>query len=324
MHRESLIQTSARLCIVIATLIWGSAFVVLKNTISDLPIFYLLAIRFLAAAALLSVIFLPKWKQMNKGYLIRGMVMGLFLFLAFATQTFGLLDTTPSVNAFLTTVYCVIVPFLYWFVSKKRPDQFHLVAALLCIAGVGFVSFGGAGAGALAFRGGELLTLVSGFFFAAHMVAISLSTKGRDVFLLTTIQFATAGTLALVCGLCFETFPTAWNSSMVFSLGYLTIFCTAVTLLLQALGQKYTEPSESSVLLSLESVFAMVFSMIFYGDRPTLPLFIGFGLIFFSVICSETKLSFLRRRRRKRVKTSAYVPAVGEAAGAEAHPAPLK
>ena len=72
-----------------------------------------------------------------------GGLFGVFLFIAYTTQTFGLTGTTPSKNAFLTATYCVLVPFLAWRVFHRRPDQYNLLAAFLCITGVGLVSLSG-------------------------------------------------------------------------------------------------------------------------------------------------------------------------------------
>ena len=123
--------------IVLATIIWGSSFVVMKNSVDVLPTFWLLAIRFSFAALVLALVFWKRWKVLDKHYLIGGTVMGLCLFVAYAFQTFGLARTTPGKNAFLTAVYCVIVPFLYWIIARRRPDRFNVIAALLCIAGIG-------------------------------------------------------------------------------------------------------------------------------------------------------------------------------------------
>ncbi|MBQ1351127.1 MAG: DMT family transporter [Oscillospiraceae bacterium] len=267
----------------------------MKTAIDTIPIFYLLAIRFLAAALLLGICLLPRWKALDRSYFRWGGWMGVFLFLAYATQTFGLQDTMPSVNAFLTTIYCVLVPFFAWVAAKKRPDRYHLLAAVLCVIGVGLISLDGSSV--IALDRGTLLTLLSGCMFAAHIVVLSKGAEGRDVFLLTAIQFAVAGLLGAVCGMLWEPFPTIWSEKMTVQLFYLTVFCTVITLSLQALGQKYTDPSAASVLLSLESVFAVIFSILFYGDRPNLQHFCGFALIFFAVICSETKLSFFRKRK---------------------------
>ncbi|MDD4715574.1 MAG: DMT family transporter, partial [Oscillospiraceae bacterium] len=142
---------------------------------------------------------------------------------------------------------------------------------------------------------GDLLTLLSGFFFAAHMVAVAKFSRGRDIFLLTILQFLYAGILSLLCGLLWNRFPVHLEMPTVWGIVYLSVCATAAALLFQNIGQKYTEPAAASVLLSLESVFGVLCSMLFYGERPTLRMLCGFALIFCAVICSETKFSFLKR-----------------------------
>ena len=114
-----------------AALIWGTSFFIMKNALDVMPVFFLLAIRFTAGAVLLGLASWKKWRDFTPDYLWRGAVIGGFLFLAYAVQTFGLSLTTPSKNAFLTAVYCVIVPFLTWAVVKIKPDRYNIAAALL-------------------------------------------------------------------------------------------------------------------------------------------------------------------------------------------------
>ena len=88
--------------IILATIIWGSSFVVMKSSVDVLPTFWLLAIRFSFAALVLSLVFWKRWKVLDRQYLIGGAIMGFCLFVAYAFQTFGLARTTPGKNAFLT------------------------------------------------------------------------------------------------------------------------------------------------------------------------------------------------------------------------------
>ena len=288
---EASMKKFAKPAILLATVIWGSSFVVMKDTLDVVPVFFLLAVRFCCSAAVLALVFLPKWKGMTVSHLGRGVVMGLMLFLAYIFQTFGLTGTTPGNNAFLTAAYCVIVPFLYWISYKKRPDKFNVAAALVCILGIGFVSL----KSDLTMGWGDALTLVGGFFYAAHILAVAKSAPGNDIFLLTTLQFATAGVLAAVCSFAFDTMPEGSMASAAPALVYLTLFCTAGALLLQSIGQKYTEPSQASVLLTLESVFGTMLAIGLGYESPTALNYFGFLLIFGAVILSETKLSFLKR-----------------------------
>ena len=279
-----------------AALIWGTSFFIMKNALDAVPVFFLLAIRFTAGAVLLALVCFRRWRSFTPDYLWRGAVMGAFLCLAYSIQTFGLSLTTPSKNAFLTAVYCVIVPFLTWAVVKKRPDRYNIAAALLCVTGVGLVSLNGQ----MSVNAGDLLTLVCAFFYAGHIVAVEKVSPGKDIALLTVFQFAFAGLFAWIGGGLTETFPAgALTAPQVFlPLAYLCIMATTVALLFQNVGQVWSDPASAAVILSLESVFGVLFSVIFYGDPVTPRLLLGFALIFVAVVCSETKFAFLRHPSR--------------------------
>lgn len=283
--------------IILATIIWGSSFVVMKSSVDVLPTFWLLAIRFSLAALALSLAFWKRWRLLDRQYLLGGAVMGFFLFVAYAFQTFGLARTTPGKNAFFTAVYCVIVPFLNWAVARKRPDRFNVAAAVLCIAGIGLVSV--TGENASAFNLGDVLTLVGGFFFAAHIIAVDKFAQGRDIFLLTALQFAFFGLFSWLAVLF--TRPAlnvgVFNGELIFGLAYLVIFASCGGLLFQNIGQKYTAPATAAVLLALEAPFGVLFSVLFANEGLTALMLLGFALIFISVVVSETKLSFLRKKR---------------------------
>ena len=276
-----------------AALIWGTSFFIMKNALDVMPVYYLLAIRFTAGAVLLSLVCWKKWKDFTADYLWRGAIIGGCLFLAYAVQTFGLSYTTPSKNAFLTAVYCVIVPFLYWAVMKQCPDRYNIAAALLCVTGVGLVSLNGD----LSVNIGDVLTLICAFFYAAHIVAVAKVSPGKDIYLLTIFQFGFAAVYSWCFGILNETFPVeAITDPAVFlPLAYLCVMATTVALLFQNVGQIWSDPASASVILSLESVFGVICSVIFYGDQVTVPMAIGFVLIFVAVLCSETKFSFLRK-----------------------------
>ena len=301
-HKEtSVLARFASPLIVLATIIWGSSFVVMKNSVDVLPTFWLLAIRFTFSALVLAVVFIKRWKVLDRQYLIGGTVMGFCLFVPYAFQTFGLEQTTSGKNAFFTAVYCVIVPFLYWVIAKRRPDKFNILAAFLCIAGIALVSV--TGSNATAFNMGDVLTLIGGFFFAAHIVAVAKYSEGRDIFILTTLQFASFALFSWIGVLITRPAltPGVFDQSLIFSLAYLVIFASCGALLFQNIGQKYTAPSTAAVLLSLEAPFGVFFSILFANERPTPLMFVGFTLIFLAVVCSETKFSFLRKKKVDKV-----------------------
>ena len=285
--------------LLLATLIWGGSFVIMKNAVDCIPPNFLLGLRFTGASILLSIIFNKKLKKIDKTYLKGGFSMGTALFFAYFFQTIGLLDNTPGENAFLTAIYCVAVPFLSWFVTKKRPDVFNFTAAFVGIIGIGFVSLDSS----LTIKISDIMTLIGGFFFAVHMICTSEATKSGDAdpVLLTIIQFATAAVYAWIMSFAMGEKAVSFGMGTMLGLGYLICFATATTLLLQSFGQKYTDPSSASLILSLEAVFGVIFSVIFYKERLNLRIVTGFALIFMAIVISETKLSFLRKRSSAKV-----------------------
>lgn len=291
--KPELMKRLAKPMLFSAALIWGTSFFIMKNALDAVPVFFLLALRFTSAAVMLSLVFWKQWRDFAPDYLWRGAVIGGLLFLAYVCQTFGLAGTTPSKNAFLTSIYCVIVPFLYWAVAKQRPDRYNIVSALLCVTGVGLVSLNGE----LSVAMGDALTLLCAPFFAAHIVAVAKFSQSKDVCLLTILQFAFSGFYAWIFGFLTETFPcrTLADPAVFLPMIYLCVMVTTVAMLFQNMGQFWSDPASASVILSLESVFGVLFSVIFYGDKVTVPMAAGFVLIFIAVICSETKFSFLQK-----------------------------
>ena len=283
-----------RLALLTAAVIWGSSFIVMKDAVDHIPVFQLLAIRFTLAGILLAIIFRKRLIRSGRAILPHGAVCGVLLLAGYATQTFGLMTVTPGTNAFLTSVYCVMVPFMAWGFFRKRPTVYNWTAAVLCIAGIGLISL----SGDLSLGAGEALTLLSGVFYALHIMALSRYGESDDPVSLTIVQFAASAVLAWLLTLTTEAgspfpSPAVWPQLM-----YLAVFATAVTLVCQSVGQSLTPPSQSAILLSLESVFGAFFSVLLGMETLTLPILCGFTLVFVSVIVSETQLSFLRHSKK--------------------------
>lgn len=277
----------AEAALLLAGLIWGSGFVVMKNTLSALPINWLLALRFLIAAILLCAVLWRKVIRANKAALIAGGVCGVLLYLAYYMQTAGLQFTTAGNNAFLTAVYVVLVPFLHWAVSKKSPGPRAVIAGCLCLAGVGVIAL----QSNFTVNTGDALTLLCGVLYALHIMAVSRFTRqGVDVLLLTALQFVGTTVCAATVGLVFEPFPAALvllAPETFLSLLYLGIGCTLLALLLQNIGLRFAPPSHASLLMSTEAPFGFLFGIIFLAEPFTLRFALGAGLIAGSIVLSE-------------------------------------
>lgn len=282
-----------RIALLIAALIWGGSFVGMKALTDVMTTQYILAIRFGLAALVMAAVLLPRMKRLTWSAIRRGMLIGVLLFGAYCFQTYGIEQTTPGKNAFLTEVYCVLVPFLYWAIDKCRPDRYNILAAVLSVVGIGLVSLDGN----LSIGAGEGLTLLGGVLFSLHMVAIAKLGRGHDPLFITLFQFVGAAVCASIGALVFEQPPVlselvSWE--VLGPMTYLVLAATCLTVSFQTFGQQHTPPSSAAILLSLEAVFGALVSIL-AGERPTPMVLCGFAVIFVAVIVSETKLSFFRK-----------------------------
>lgn len=287
-----------KILIVLATLIWGSSFVVVKDTTDVVSPAWILVARFALAAFILALVYVKKRElYFRKDYIAFGALFGFLLFMGYYLQTIGITDTTPGKNAFLTGTYCVMVPFFAWAISRRRPHVFNIVAAVMCVGGIGLVSLGSG----FSMSFGDLLTLCCAVFYGLHICFVSKFSQDRDIYVLTMWQFFFVALFSLLSGAIFEQPPRwealDWNTWA--SLLYLGIACTALALLFQNIGQQKLPPSTASLLLSLESPFGVAFSVAFGAEVLTGRMVCGFVLIFAAILVSELAPGLLAKRKEE-------------------------
>lgn len=265
-------------------LIWGTSFVIMKNVLDGIPVLWLLSFRFILSSLILLAVSARKIWSVSRECLKGSVILGLLLGSAYIVQTFGLYYTTPGKNAFLTCTYCVLTPFASWILYKTRPSLKNLLAAAICLAGIGCVSLD---AGFDNINIGDVLTLACGILYALQIAVMAKYVSTGDPILISGIEFGTAGLLCLVLALLFQEPPEAIPAGSLFSLLYLAVVCTCLCFLLQTWGMKYTPPATAGILMSLESVFGVIISVIFYHEVLTPVLLLGFALIFFAVVYNE-------------------------------------
>ncbi len=299
---EDIPQGVWKLALAVAAAIWGGSFVVIKDTLDAVTPAWLMCTRFFLAAILIGVL---SWKSLRvhlgedaRGYLWRGVLLGLASGTAYVVQNMGLDSISPGRNAFLTATYCVMVPFLEWMFLRRRPGGMSLVAALMCVLGVGLLSLGDGLE--LTFSVGDALTLLGALLFAVHIVLVAEFSKTHDVMTLTVVQTAASAVVALAFALALEPVPAAStfaSPSVIAALAYMVILSSGFCSVMQNLGQAHVPPAQASLILSLESVFAVIASVLFYHEVVTPRLAAGFACIFVAVVVSEVGPAVMGRLR---------------------------
>lgn len=275
--------------LILTAAIWGFAFVVVKDSVDTIPPVYMVSIRYTIAAVLLGFVLIPQFKKLNRYYWIHGAVTGLMLALGYITQTIGCKYTTAGKNAFLTTIYVILIPLISWPLNKKRPHFVVFLSAVMALVGIGLLALRNEG-GVLGFNIGDILTLICGLFYALHIIFTAKFSQDKNPVILTWIQFIVAAVFSwAVSPLIDGSFSVALlkSSRVIFSMLYLGIFSSLVAFLLQNICLKYMESSLASLFLSLESVFGVIFSAIFLRERMTLVMIIGCVLIFAAITIAD-------------------------------------
>lgn len=289
LSRNNASNIVAVIMLVIAAIIWGSAFVVVKDSLSYVTPLWQLVYRLAAASAGGIVIFITQKKYICRKYIVQGIIMGVLFAAALIFQNYGANISTASKCAFLTVSYVAFVPLIgIVFLNQKLTfKKFWTVA--ICMIGVGLITLNEE----LYMNRGDLLLLASGAAYALHILWIDHCSEKNSVLIVHVIQIWTALVITFVIAMIVEQFSISYEKSFIASILYCGIFEILIGFLLQFKGQQKTSPALAGIILSSECIFAGVFGAVFQGDSFTFKMSLGCLLIFASAIIES--LNFERK-----------------------------
>lgn len=291
-------QYFANSLLLVTAIIWGSGFVVTDIALKYLTAYQVMAGRFLLAAFLLLVLFGYKLKKITKSVIWKGIVLGTIIYIAFALQTVGLQYTTPSKNAFLTAVNVIIVPIITYAIYKRRIDGYEIIGAILAIIGIGSLSLHDS----FGMNIGDILSLLCAVGFAFDIFCTNLFVQKEDAILLTIIQFITAALISNLVVIVQGDIPSTLEKGAVYSVVYLAFFSTMIAYLLQNIANQYTTATKSAIILSTESFFGMLMSVLFLHEILTTRMAIGAVLIMAAILIAEVKPAYPKKHLAKNTR----------------------
>lgn len=277
--------------ILLATIIWGSTFVAQSAGMD-----YIEPFTFLAVRGLLAIIFMVPAIYLfdgadRKNHIKKwcdpvlwrsGILCGIFLFIATGLQQIGLVYTSAGKAGFITAMYIVIVPFIGVFYGK-RPGIAPIISVIIAVVGLYLLSC----VGVNSINYGDILLLGCAIAFSFQITIVDRNADRVDCLRFNCIQSLVAAVISAILMLLTETPKPDNIVACWLPLAYAGILSTGVAYSLQVFGQKHLEPTAASLLMSMESVFAIVFSALLLGERLTLWEGIGCALVFFAVIFSQ-------------------------------------
>lgn len=262
--------------------VWGGTFVVVKDAVSQYPLYAFLALRFAIAVVAFAIVIPSSVRLMRRDTLTMGLLAGVFLTAGYVFQTWGLQDTSASKAAFITGMFVVITPALQALILRRVPKRTTVLGVMLAVVGLWLLS-GGGGDG---WNVGDTRVLLCAVAYSAHMIVLGSVGDRHDVRPLTLVQLAT---VAVVCGaisLVTEPLGLPGDSSVWVALVITGVFASAVAFAVQTYAQQFLSPSKTALILITEPAFGGIFGWI-AGERLGVGGFAGSLLILSGMVVAE-------------------------------------
>ena len=275
----------AQILLVFVTLIWGATFIMVKDALNDAGPFAFGTLRFTIAGILTLVIVNKSIFTLTKTEIIGGLICGFCLFCGYAFQNFGLMQTSASKSAFITSVSVLMVPIILYLFNIQKIKMKVWFAVVLATIGLYFLLDPRGGM----MNWGDILTFGCALGFAVHIIFQGYYVK-KNVRILPffLVQAWVVVGLSFINSLLFEPIFAIWSPRLISALLVTGIAATFIAILLMIWAQQILNPSETAIIFSLEPVFATVFAIIFAGEILGLWGYIGGGLIVLAVAYGES------------------------------------
>jgi drug/metabolite transporter (DMT)-like permease len=281
----------ADLSLAIVALIWGVTFVSVKRALTEISTMYFLAVRFGFASFCMLLMFAPRFRGTGSGPFWRGLrggaVAGVFLWLGYVLQSFGLKYTSAGNSGFLTGLYIVLVPLISACVYRRWPQMPEVVGIAVASAGMVLLTIPSLDR-SLHMNRGDLLTVGCAVAFAFQLLVLGYYSQRERFEAVALGQIACAAVLSTV-SLAIEPPRAVWSSSVIFALVLTSLFATALAFALQTWAQQYTTATRTALIFALEPVFALMTAVLAGGEKLTLAAVCGGGLILAGIVAVEMK-----------------------------------
>ena len=288
-------QLRGSLILLVASVIWGFAFVAQSEGMKSVGPFTFQATRMLLAVLVLLPLaaVIHVWKTRKNGatphtflspkLLGSAAISGVFLFIASAFQQVGMLYTSVGHAGFLTALYLLIIPVLGLFFKKKVGLRLWICIAI-AVVGLWFLCMTSEG---FSMGIGDLMMLGAALFFAFQIMSLDLLSKNFDGVQYSAVQMLTAGLLSLVCAFIFETPTVQGIGAAALPIAYAGIMSCGVAYTFQIIGQKHTHPTVASIIMSLEGVFAVLGGAMMLAQIPSVYEIVGCVLMLAATVISQ-------------------------------------
>jgi drug/metabolite transporter (DMT)-like permease len=285
MKKNGVLEFTSDFLLFLVALCWGATFIIIKNAISNFPVYTFLFYRFLVSSILLSPFILLKYKYINKKSLLAGVFLGFLLFLVFVFQTIGLVYVKASVAAFITGTYIIFTPIFSIIILHKKPYKSSVYGVIIAMIGLFFITY----EKNFVFSGGIIYLILNAIFIALHLIYVDRYSRKYDTFILTAFQFITMTILSLLCIFIFRDnlFNVNFTKSVLFAIFYTATFASVIAYLIQIGVQQFTTPTKTAIMFAAEPLSAPFFSYFIGKEILNIHQLIGAIFIILAMVIAE-------------------------------------
>lgn len=278
-------ERQAEFALIAVTVVWGLTFSLVKKSLEEIPPFVFMAYRFALAFLVMAAVSLRRIREMGRGTLAVGSLLGLFLYGAYSLQTIGLKYTSAGNAGFITGLFVVFVPVLSTIFLRKRPGARSVISVVLATAGLALLSLQpGEGINL-----GDALVLGCAFTYSLHIIFMDRFVQRHDLVLLTLVQMGVVAFLHTASGLIFEDFSFPSGGFVWMTIAVCGVLASAVAFFVQAWAQKVISPVRTSVVLIMEPVFSVLFGIWLLGERLSWRGWLGCAIMLAAMFITEIK-----------------------------------
>ncbi len=266
------------------TLIWGGTFVSIKVALDYISPLLLMAFRFSSAFIFFLILNPVKVSLVNKGLLMRGLALGVLMFLGYGLQTVGLNYTTASRSGFITYFYALLVPVFQFLILRKKPLVMNLLGLALAFSGLTLIT---GGLDSASMNRGDMLTLLSAASYGIYVVLLNLWSNDRDAGPLTAFQLLVTAAISFAVSPILEE-PFLHHSFALWgNVLFLSLLGSVVAVYVMTRFQTYVTPTRAAILYSMEPVFSVILAIFILREHFSLLQLGGALLIIAGVLLSE-------------------------------------
>ena len=288
-------ETVADLSLLFVAIIWGSTYVIVKQTLVNTPLFSFIFMRYVLAGMFLLFFNFTRLGRIDRRLVKDGTILGVILFLGYSLQTLGLRLIPAPIMAFTTGLYVVIVPFFQSMLLKMRPHPEALVGVVFAVIGLVFITL----QDRIIVSAGIVFGILCAFFYAAHITLVHRFSERNDFNLLTTLQLTVVAVLSFFAAWIREPYilPATFDFQLVVALAVTAILGTALAFVIMISMQKYTSPTKAAIIYMMESVSSIFFNYWLLHHLLTTRQYVGMSFIFLAMLLTQAGPMINLRKR---------------------------